>query len=310
MKTPKVSIGLPVFNGASYLAEAIDSILSQSFENLELLIQDNASTDETASICHAYAERDARIKYVRNSMNVGAAENYNLTFRRGRGEYFKWAAHDDICAPSFVGRCVEILEGDRSVVLCTGETALVNDDGSPVHYDSAAGCFATRDGKPVGQSDPPHRAERLQPSARYWDILVRTMRSFEIFGLIRANVLAKTVLHEHYYGSDKVLLAELSLHGRFHSIPEVLLYRRCHTNQSSRLTAVEKGVWIGAKAQGAMATRIRKLIPAYCRVINRSPIGFGQKLLCYGAVGYRFISPTTWHKQFRIGRYTDSVTTT
>lgn len=308
MKTPKVSIGLPVFNGADYLIEAVDSILGQTFTDLELLIQDNASTDDTEKISRVYMQKDARVKYVRNSTNVGAAENYNVVFRRAKGRYFKWAAHDDVCAPEFIRQCIEVLENQPSVALCTGETELIHDDGSPVFYNESAGCFVTRDGRQVGRIDAPHRAEGLSPSARYWDVLVHTMRSFEIFGLIRADILRDTVLHENYYGSDKVLLAELSLRGRFQLIPEVLLYRRCHTAQSSRLTATERGVWIGSKAQGAMSTRIRKLIPAYCRIINRSPIGFGQKLLCYTAIGYRFVSPTTWHKEFRLGHYTDSVT--
>ena len=81
---PTVSVGLPVYNGADYLAEAIDSILKQSFEDFELLIQDNASTDATGEICRAYAASDARVRYVRNPQNVGAAGNYNLVFERAR----------------------------------------------------------------------------------------------------------------------------------------------------------------------------------------------------------------------------------
>ena len=192
------------------------------------------------------------------------------------------------------------------MILCAGQTELINDDGSRVLYDSNAGCFVTKDGKHVGRIDRPHRAEGSKPASRYWDILVNTMRTFEIFGVVRTEVLRNTVLMENYYGSDKVLLAELSLRGRFHMVPEVLLYRRCHGKQSSRLPATQKGTWIGSRPQGAMVTRIRKLIPAYFRVVSRTPIGLGQKVLCYGAIAYRFVAPLSWHKQFNLGHYTDA----
>lgn len=305
---PRVSVGLPVFNAGDYLKDAVESLLGQTFSDFEILIQDNASTDETAEICHTYVERDCRVKYKRNSTNVGAAKNYNLTLNRSRGEYFKWAAHDDVCAPVFLERCVKVLDNDPSVVLCAGKTDLINDDGSIVTYDDGHGCFVTKDGTHVGRLDPPYRAQGSGVAGRYWDILVRTMRTFEIFGLIRTDVLRETILHENYYGSDKVLLADLSLRGRFHMVPEVLLYRRCHAGQSSRLTAAKKGKWIGYRPKGEMATRIQNLIPAYLRVINRAPINFEQKLLCYSILAYRFISPMTWHKQFRLSRYTEAPT--
>ncbi|MDF3015351.1 MAG: putative glycosyl transferase [Thermomicrobiales bacterium] len=148
-----MSIGLPVFNGADYVAEAIASILRQTYQDFELLIQDNASTDRTEEICQEFARRDSRVSYVRNPENVGAISNYNLVFERARGRYFKWAAHDDVCAPTFFERCVEVLDAEPSVVLCSGQTRLINDDGSPVSLDRARGCYVTRHGAPAG-SDP------------------------------------------------------------------------------------------------------------------------------------------------------------
>ncbi len=85
---PRVSIGLPVFNGERYLARAIDSVLGQDFRDFELIICDNASTDRTAEICAAYARRDARVRYVRNPRNLGAGPNYDRCFHLARGTYF------------------------------------------------------------------------------------------------------------------------------------------------------------------------------------------------------------------------------
>ncbi len=173
-RPPRVSVGLPVYNGADYVAEAIKSILGQTYQDFELLIQDNASTDATENICRAYAARDPRVSYVRNLRNVGAAANYNLVFERARGHYFKWAAHDDVCAPDFLVRCVGALDRDPAVVLCCGQTRLINDDGSPVAYNSEQKCYVTNHGERVGQIDPAHRAEGGRPAGRFWDVLVRT----------------------------------------------------------------------------------------------------------------------------------------
>ena len=303
---PAISVGLPVYNGADYLAEAIASLIDQSFEDFELLIQDNASTDATEQICRAYAATDPRISYVRNPQNVGAAANYNLVFERACGRYFKWAAHDDVCTPDFLERCVEVLERDPAIVLCCGQTRLINDDGSPVAYDWKQKCYVTRHGERVGQIDPHHRAEGARPASRFWDVLVRTMRTFEIFGVIRSDVLRKTHLHGGYYGSDKVLLAELSLLGRFHLLPEVLLYRRCHRAQSSNLGLTQKSSWIGGGRDHWLTLRLRKVIPGYVEVVRGAPIALVDKIVCYGAIAYRLIAPQTWIKQFLPGRYTET----
>jgi glycosyltransferase involved in cell wall biosynthesis len=305
---PTVSVGLPVFNGANYVAEAISSILGQTYQDIELLIQDNASTDGTSEICRELARKDPRVSYVRNPENIGAVPNYNLVFERARGRYFKWAAHDDICAPTFLERCVAVLEAEPSVVLCSGQTRLINDDGSPLAYDPARKLYVTRHGAPVGVIDPEHRAEGPVPARRFWDVLVRTMRTFEIFGLIRSDVLRRTGLHANYYGSDKVLLAELSLHGRFQLLPEVLLYRRCHPSQSSVLTVASKRSWSGGgpQRQNWLTLRLQKVIPGYVHVVRQAPIRLNQKLLCYGAIAYRLVAPQSWIKQFAPGRYTET----
>src|SRR4030081_743097 len=89
----KVAIGIPVYNGSNYLAAAIDSILAQSHGDFDLLISDNASTDGTEEICRAYAQKDRRIRYIRQQKNVGAATNYNMVVGMTDSPYFKWAAH-------------------------------------------------------------------------------------------------------------------------------------------------------------------------------------------------------------------------
>jgi glycosyltransferase involved in cell wall biosynthesis len=117
-KNSLVSIGMPVCNGAKFITEALDSILNQTFENFELIVSDNASTDETGKICREYMAKDSCIRYYRSKQNFGAAWNFNHVFKLSSGKYFKWAAHDDVIAPDFPLKCVEVLERDPSVVLC------------------------------------------------------------------------------------------------------------------------------------------------------------------------------------------------
>jgi len=100
--SPAVSIGMPVYNGAKFIREALDSLLAQSFRDFELIISDNASTDETQSLCEAYARQDSRISYIRQAKNLGAVPNFLFVLRQSRGTYFMWAAHDDIWAANWL----------------------------------------------------------------------------------------------------------------------------------------------------------------------------------------------------------------
>ena len=127
-----VSVIIPVYNGARYLPEAVDSLLSQSFGDFELIISDNGSTDETERIARGYAERDPRVRYVRSEVNRGLLWNFRTVLELARAPRFKWMAHDDICAPEFLRRCMEALDADPGIVLCAPSTIDIDEHGDPV----------------------------------------------------------------------------------------------------------------------------------------------------------------------------------
>jgi len=213
---PALSVGMPVYNGEPYLESSLASILGQSFRDLELVISDNASTDETEKICRHWATRDPRVRYFRNDRNVGAAANYNRVFHLSRGRYFKWAAADDLLAEGFLGRCVAELEKDPGVVLSYARTTIIGSDGQPLRpYE---------DGLDLRQDCP---------VSRFRGFLDAVGECNAVFGVIRSDVLRRTPLIGHYVGSDIVLLAELSLHGPLHEIPDRLFLRRDHPEASS-----------------------------------------------------------------------------
>src|SRR5262245_36537007 len=123
----RVTTGMPVRNGQRFIRQAIDSLLAQTYRHFELIICDNASTDQTEVICREVAERDARIRYFRNQENIGPAGNHNKCFNLSRGEYFRWHAHDDMCAPTYLQRCVEVLDADPGVVIAYPRTTIVDE---------------------------------------------------------------------------------------------------------------------------------------------------------------------------------------
>jgi glycosyltransferase involved in cell wall biosynthesis len=209
-RIPRVSIGLAVYNGEAFLEQAIDSILAQTYQDFELIISDNASTDRTAEICKKYAEADPRIRYSRNPTNIGGVNNENLTFQLSRGEYFRLAAHDDVCAPTLVEKCVKALDENPDAVLCHSANIEIDENGKQI------GIRYGREGSSV------------TPSQRFRELSWRWYPCEATYGVMRSSVLRKTRLQQNYTGSDRVLLCELGLYGRFILLEEPLFYKRFH----------------------------------------------------------------------------------
>jgi glycosyltransferase involved in cell wall biosynthesis len=216
MKIPKISIGLPVFNGEAYLAGAIQSLLEQSYRDFELIISDNASTDATGQICRDFAAQDSRIRYYRNAMNIGGAPNANRVFELATGEFFKWASHDDLYPKEMLRRCCEVLEkAPASVALVYTHFELIDESGNSL------GIKSDRVGS--RESRPHLRLSRLLMNIGYYTTT---------YALMRSNVLRRTRLEESFPYSDRVLLAELAMLGELWEIPEPLLLLRIHAGRS------------------------------------------------------------------------------
>ena len=244
--TPRVSIGLPVYNGADYLREALDALVAQTFEDFELIISDNASTDETQAICEDYAARDARIRYDRLPENVGAAGNYNRLPPMARGEFFKWAAHDDNCHPAYLASCVGALDHDPEAVLVYPSTYVIDGEGAIMRD--------YRDGLDLPQ-DTPHA--RLVAYLRA-NFMRKKGLCNPIFGLIRTAPLHRTRLIQDFLSSDRSLLGHLALLGKFIELPEILFDRRVHTQISTFAdrSFSARRAWFAA-GSGARRSRFR-----------------------------------------------------
>ena len=287
---PVVSIGVPVYNGDRLLARALDSLCGQHFSEMAIIISDNASTDGTEQICRTYAARDPRIRYHRQPRNLGAAANFNFVFQQARGRFFKWAAHDDVLAPGYLTACVEALTTKSDAVLSSTEAGLINDDGSALSYDAERRAFIDRYGKFWHWAPEPETGtSSADPVRRFASLVLRDSWCLEVFGLIRTEALRRTSLIGAYYGSDKILLAELATIGRFHKVPEPLFLRGCQPEQSSYLSPQQQAAWIRGKQtrsfdQGWMAWNL-------LRASLRPDLSLSQKLACAGCVARHAVKP-------------------
>jgi glycosyltransferase involved in cell wall biosynthesis len=266
-RVPRVSIGLPVYNGELFLARTLDSLLNQTFREIEVIISDNASTDATQEICESFAARDPRIEYIRQERNLGASANYNVVARRSHGEYFKWAAHDDLCEPTLVERCVDLLDKNKDAVVAYPRSVLISDADDIV--------------EPVTEdmSLPWNTASR-----RLRHFLWNTSLCHPVFGLIRADALARTGLIGPFHSADVIVLIQLLLQGKFIEHPEPLFLRRMHTGTSLwNKSDADVIVWYDTSAsrKHAPALRYTTLFAAAMSSVLKSPIPLWDKPICW-----------------------------
>ena len=270
-QAPKVSIGLPVHNGENYLAEALESILAQTYRDFELIICDNASTDGTEAICRRYQERDPRIRYHRQPRNLGACANYDMTFLLSRGTYFKWAAHDDVLAPTFLQRCVDVLDDDPGCDLVHPRTIVIDGDGREVvgYIDTIA----------LDSEDPVERLAR-------WMLSDPHGLCNPVFGLVRQEAMARTALHGDYLSSDRVFLAAMALGGRCREVDEGLFYCRLHDTNSVRANLDKRDLkaWFSGSRPAWPVFKLWRLLAEFTRTVHRSSLSAREQLRAYRVV--------------------------
>ena len=202
---PLVSIGFPVWNGDVLLSRSLESLITQDYPNLEILISDNASTDSTQEICESFARRDPRIRYVRQETNLGMVKNFNYVFFNTSGPLFFWHAHDDLRKPEYTSKCVAALLQNPTAVLCNSAVEFIDEDGRICH-DWPDYNFST-----IGDSI-------LQRVHRLYD----HMHWVDMVGMIRREALNLCLPWKDVWGADVILSAKLSLLGDFCKVEEPL----------------------------------------------------------------------------------------
>ncbi|MCL5958741.1 MAG: glycosyltransferase family 2 protein [Chloroflexi bacterium] len=207
-RRPFVSIGMPVYNGERFVRLALESLLAQDYPNFELVVCDNASTDRTANICKAYTAGDRRVRYYRNETNLGAVRNFQRVLELSSGEFFMWAAHDDLWDPTYVSKCVSALERNPAAVLC-----------------ATSACSIDEEGKIVGSHEENIETVGLDRLSRLGKVLTDMRLNTSFYGLLRREAVQR-ITWRNQFGFDHIFMAELSLLGEFVRLPEQYFYAR------------------------------------------------------------------------------------
>ena len=215
-RAPLVTIGMPTFNGAQFLAQSLDSLLNQDYPNIELVISDNCSTDETESIARSYAAAHPQIRYERSPVNRGSAANFTRVLELATGPYFVFAADHDLWHPSFLSLCVARLEANPGSVLAHPRTTLTDMDGRPLGLmDDQIG---------LGDRSALARYKRL-----IWDLEAGNM----VYGVGRLDAFRRAGGFADVFGPDLLMLARLVLQGPVENLEEPLYFRRQNRAQET-----------------------------------------------------------------------------
>lgn len=276
---PPVTVGMPVYNGERYVAEAIESILGQTYSDFEFVISDNCSTDGTEEICRSYAARDKRIVYSRTDKNRGAAHNYNRVFQLSRSPLFKFAPHDDLSASKLLEVCIAALEqASKKTVLCFPATIEIDADGTPRRKleDNLSLCQAE-----------PH--ERFRAFLRGYHL------SNCLLGVLRASAYSTTRLIGPYDSSDVVLLGELALRGQFLQLDEPLLMRRFHgaMSREANRDKAELARWFDPSTRRRRSFRRLRMFREFMRAVDMTPMSTAERMRCRRELVYAWL-PRYW----------------
>jgi glycosyltransferase involved in cell wall biosynthesis len=265
---------MPVYNGEPYLTAALESILAQTFADFVLVVSDNASTDATEEIVRSFQQTDKRIEYFRGEENHGAAWNYNRVFAACRSPLFRWAASDDLLAPTNVERCLQTLEEalPHRVVLVCPQTHWVDAEGRFLH-----------------EGDDRMDVRYATPHQRLGHVVRNVLWGSPLFGLIDAQALRRTRGHGNFPSADWVLMAELALQGELWTVPEPLFFRREHlgSSRTANATPHEVAQWLDPQ-NVKPENELKRVFFEYMRGIKHAQLSHAERSLCYTTTAVTF----------------------
>lgn len=278
---PLVTIGLVVYNESRFLVETFESLLAQDYPNLDVVVCDNCSTDDTADICKSFAEADNRVRYFRHSDNIGSPANSIFALEQARGDYFMWAAGHDTWAPDLVSKCVAELERRPDAAIAYGASSWIDIDGREL--DKESGWYDTRGLDPM-----------LRFFFAFWG------NPHPILGVIRTRYLREIPRIFTCIGADQIILTELVLRGDFIHVRDTSWCRRqpraeeAYKEKLRRYTSSEFGMagsWIDRKLP------LLRLPLEQSRSVVRSEMGWLRKaavlLALFPAFLVRYLAGTS-----------------
>ena len=236
---PKLSIGIPVYNGEKFIKKCLDSILSQTFSDFEIIISDNASTDLTSKICEEYKKQDKRILFFKQKYNMRMVGNFNFVLQQAKGEYFMWAAADDVWHPEFIERNLMFLEKNPSFVGSTSEIELF--------YE------------PWGEKDF-ERFKKIKPKKKYqwvhslvgnYEEKVRFLFAFGkfeyLYSIYRTEYLKKSMVKRNFLSWEMPIILKMLKYGDLNVEDGVMMFKymggKTNPNFYKKLFSTTKNYW-------------------------------------------------------------------
>ena len=298
---PRVSIGLPVYNGERYLARTLDDLLGGTFGDIEVVASDNASTDGTADLLADAARQDRRLRVFRNEANIGALPNANRAFALATAPLYALAAYDDRHAPTFVERLVAALDAAPDAVLAYGAATLVGEDDRPFGFDAARRRYVGPDGRVYDYDAALERPLAAGTTgaagvARYRAVLASSDVNAPIHGLFRRAALDRIGPHR-LHGSDRLVVAHAALLGPFAYAPEALFGFRIHAASTFHLTRAE---WLAREAGHAAGSALdgALTLAAYVRATGHADLGPAARVRAVAASGGYAVRPAVLRRAF------------
>ena len=216
--SPKITIGIPVYNGERFLRTCLRSLLAQTFTDFEIIISDNASTDSTRTICLEFAEKDDRIRYIRQDKNIGVIPNFHFVLQKAVGKYFMWAAIDDYWLPEFINKNIDVLESDETIVSSISDFRW--------NYNTE------ENNNPDVKNTIENSIKHIKYLHSFYgtyeervNLFLKIFQASEIYAIHRTGTIKQDFIQDPFWMWDHAVILNILKHGNFHVLDEVLMYR-------------------------------------------------------------------------------------
>jgi len=235
LKKLKLSIGMPVYNAEKFLQNRLDSLLSQTFSDFELIISDDASTDLTSEICKEYISKDNRIQYIRQEKNIGMSANFHFVLNKANGEYFFWAAQDDITLPGFIEKNIEALDKNKNLICSVSKIKFIGkiiDELAITKKDSIFKKIKKRITKKLVNVNTQSISGNYENKVRI--VLSNSGSTLAQYGIYRTEILKKSVELPGFHGDESAIVLSALKYGDINVIDEFLIHKFVGDTVSSK----------------------------------------------------------------------------
>ena len=236
---PKLSIGLPVYNGEEFLEKKLESILSQTFSDYELIISDNNSTDSTNKICEQFLKKDKRIKYFRQKQNMGANWNFNFVLSEAIAPFFLWVGVNDKISNKFLEKNMNILENDQKIVGSISKIKPLKIFGNKSKETKIDSFFQ----KIIKKSRSIKTIDSLPIFGTYEEKIRFYLKNSTcqlIYGIFRIDKLKESIVQNSFIGNDWATMIKILKFGNFHIVEEDIMYEHLEGLSSKGITSISK----------------------------------------------------------------------